>query len=94
MGVDRNTVKIYFSLGMKLIISTVSVSLFAQCDVLLLEHLVGTNETGAFSAALRISAIWFMCAGIIGNAFSQKLFNWLIEMKMTRSCFLNGFVVR
>ncbi|WP_370607201.1 flippase [Citrobacter werkmanii] len=71
--VDRHTVKIYFSLGMKLIISTVSVSLFAQCDVLLLEHLVGTNETGAFSAALRISAIWFMCAGIIGNAFFPKI---------------------
>ena len=58
---------------MKLIISTVSVSLFTQCDVILLEYFSGAEETGAFSAALRLSAIWFMLGGLIANAFFPKI---------------------
>lgn len=71
--ISTDIVKLYFNLGLKLIISTVSVSLFTQCDVILLERLVGASDAGAFSAALRISAIWFMCGGLIANAFFPKI---------------------
>lgn len=72
-SVSYYRVRIYFNLGLKLIISTISVSLFTQCDVILLEKMVGSSDAGAFSAALRISAIWFMCAGLVANAFFPKI---------------------
>ncbi|ENC0777336.1 O38 family O-antigen flippase, partial [Escherichia coli] len=71
--IDLELVKMYFFMGSKLIVSTISVSLFTQCDVILLESLTGTKEAGAFSAALRLSAIWFMCGGLIANAFFPKI---------------------
>lgn len=71
--VDIRISKNYFRVGLKLIISTVSVSLFTQCDVILLEYFSGAEETGAFSAALRLSAIWFMLGGLIANAFFPKI---------------------
>lgn len=70
---DTVITKYYFQVGLKLIISTVSVSLFTQCDVILLEYFSGAEETGAFSAALRLSAIWFMMGGLIANAFFPKI---------------------
>lgn len=70
---DITISKYYFQVGLKLIISTVSVSLFTQCDVILLEYFAGAKETGAFSAALRLSAIWFMMGGLIANAFFPKI---------------------
>lgn len=70
---DKKVIKYYLSIGSKLLVSTVSVSLFAQCDVILIEKISGATDAGAYSAALRISAIWFMCAGIIANAFFPKI---------------------
>ncbi len=70
---ERSTSLMYFKIGSKLIISTLSVAIFVQADTLLLEKLVGVDEVGIFNAALRISTIWFFVAGIIANAFFPKI---------------------
>lgn len=72
-SVDKDLVELYFKIGSKLIISTLSVALFVQADLLMLEKLSGLEETGFFSAALRISTIWFMIAGILAGAFYPKI---------------------
>lgn len=68
-----HTSKYYFFTGLKLTISSISVSLFAQSDIIILEKMTTPMDAGSYSAALRISTIWFMCAGIIANAFFPKI---------------------
>lgn len=65
--------KDYLKVGSKLIISTLSVAIFVQADTLMLEKLAGISEVGVFSAAVRVSSIWFVAAGIIASAFFPKI---------------------
>lgn len=70
----KKDIAIYYCvIGSKLILSTISVALFVQADLLMLEKLSGLEEAGYFSAALRISTIWFMMAGILAGAFYPKI---------------------
>lgn len=85
--VNAYLAKDYLFIGLKLVVSTVSVSIFAQADTLMLEKLSGVAEAGAFSAALRVSTIWFFCAGIIANAF----FPIIVKLKNKES---NLFLIR
>lgn len=76
----------YLKVGSKLMISTLSVAIFVQADTLMLEKLSGIKEVGIFSAALRVSSIWFFAAGVIASAFFPKIV--AIKDKQDDSLFL------
>ena len=66
-------IKEYFRSGGVLILSTLSVMVFTQSDVLMLNFISGTDVAGEYSAATKISVSIFVIAGIIANTFYPKI---------------------
>lgn len=73
ISLNFSILKEYTTIGFKLIISTVCVSLFTQSDVIMLSILGSNSDAGVYSAAFRVSSIFFILAGIIGNVFYPKI---------------------
>ncbi|WP_434997414.1 oligosaccharide flippase family protein [Vibrio scophthalmi] len=75
-------VKEYFRSGGMLILSTLSVMVFTQSDVLMLKLISGTDVAGEYSAATKISVSIFVIAGVIANTFYPKLLNLSEELQL------------
>lgn len=59
----------YSRVGASLIISTLSVMIFTQTDVIMIKYFLGDVVTGEFSAAIKISTSVFIFAGVLANTF-------------------------
>lgn len=70
---NRNKLKEYSKVGLSLILSTLSVMIFTQTDVLMIKYFIGNAATGEFSAATRLSTSIFIIAGILANTFYPKI---------------------
>ena len=72
-SINKNKCKEYSKVGVSLILSTLSVMLFTQTDVLMIKYFIGNTATGEFSAATRLSTSIFILAGILANTFYPKI---------------------
>ena len=72
-SINKWKCKEYSKVGISLILSTLSVMLFTQTDVLMIKHFIGNVATGEFSAATRLSTSIFILAGILANTFYPKI---------------------
>ncbi|MCD9464074.1 hypothetical protein CJF25_13955 [Photobacterium phosphoreum] len=72
-SINNEKCKEYSKVGVSLILSTLSVMLFTQTDVLMIKYFIGNVATGEFSAATRLSTSIFILAGILANTFYPKI---------------------
>ena len=72
-SINNEKCKEYSKVGVSLILSTLSVMLFTQTDVLMIKYFIGNVATGEFSAATRLSTSIFIIAGILANTFYPKI---------------------
>ena len=78
--------KSYVRIGSALIISTLSVMIFTQSDVLMIAYFIDNQAVGQYSAGVKISTSIFMLAGILANTFYPK---FLVLPERIRVVFLS-----
>ncbi|OBU24853.1 oligosaccharide flippase family protein [Photobacterium aquimaris] len=81
-SINSDKCKEYSKVGISLILSTLSVMLFTQTDVLMIKYFIGNAATGEFSAATRLSTSIFILAGILANTFYPKIIKLSNEKKI------------
>jgi polysaccharide transporter, PST family len=56
-----------------LILSGMVIMIYMRIDQVMIEHMVGVKQLGIYSAAVRISELWYMIPAIISTSFYPKL---------------------
>src|SRR6185369_13529896 len=59
--------------GWPYLLSSTAIMLYLRLDQIMLQHMLGANAVGQYSAALRLSEIWYFFPVVIVNTFAPGL---------------------
>jgi len=76
---DKSTMRILFATSWPLMLSTVSIMIYARVDQVMLRHYIDTTAVGIYDAAVRLADVWY----IIPNVILGALFPAIINAKKT-----------
>ncbi len=82
---DINIAKNLLKISWPLILSGLAVTIYMRIDQLMIKEMLGTKEVGLFSAAVRLSEVWYFVPGII----TSSLFPAIVSAKkVSRALYL------
>jgi len=100
---DNSTARILFATSWPLMLSTVSIMIYARIDQVMLRHYIDTTAVGIYDAAVRLADVWYIIPNVIIGALfpaiinarktSQDLFRKRIQLCATFLITLNLLII-
>ncbi len=72
---DGPTMKVLFATSWPLMLSTVSIMIYARIDQVMLRHYIDTTAVGIYDAAVRLSDVWYIIPNVILGALFPAIIN-------------------
>lgn len=72
---DGPTMKVLFATSWPLMLSTVSIMIYARIDQVMLRYYIDTTAVGIYDAAVRLSDVWYIIPNVILGALFPAIIN-------------------
>ncbi len=72
---DTSTTQILFANSWPLMLSTVSIMIYARIDQVMLRHYIDVTAVGIYDAAVRLSDVWYIIPNVILGALFPAIIN-------------------
>jgi O-antigen/teichoic acid export membrane protein len=72
---DKSTMQTLFATSWPLMLSTVSIMIYARIDQVMLRHYIDTTAVGIYDAAVRLADVWYIIPNVILGALFPAIIN-------------------
>lgn len=89
---DLSTAKVLLKDSWPLVFSGLAVAVYMRIDQIMIKEMLGDKEVGLYSAAVRLSEVWYFIPVIITNSFApaimnaRKISDELYKIRLQRLC--------